>query len=211
MAKTDEFEITLDHWGHWCLENLLDVFHRHLSLPWWADCVDACDATITTPAIATKSLKLKRCHRRSTQANAHGNPGPTMEESIICTLRPLPKIICYSQAAISWAVSSMKDMNGPTKTSNQTKIRGIKKKQNHHQYFKMLIFYIWLDLGDDSSPNQISRLQLPTTWLAIRETGSLEAIQGLGGWVEIIPRFPRWLGWCLYFLAYYVKEKKLYL
>ena len=33
----------------------------------------------------------------------------------------------------------MKDMNGPTKTSNQTKIRGIKKKQNHHQCSKMLM------------------------------------------------------------------------
>lgn len=55
-----------------------------------------------------------------------------------------------------------------------------------------------------------SRLQLPTTWLAIRETGSLEAIQGLGGWVEKNTPVSPVMGVMPLFLAYYV-IKKLYL
>ena len=107
------------------------------------------------------------------------------------------------QSGISWAVSSMnkiKDMNDPRRQQIKPMTRGIKKSSEPSTVFHYAHLYMtqlgWLLTMKKSSQKKKTRLQLPrVAWLAIRETGSLEAIQGLGGWWKY-PVIRE--AWCLY-------------
>ncbi len=85
-------------------------------------------------------------------------------------------------------MNKIKDMNDPRRQRIKPMTRGIKKKLgtiNSVSLCSSLHDLTWVILDHEKifPEKKKTRLQLPrVAWLAIRETGSLEAIQGLGGW-----------------------------